>query len=91
MIAVGVASPMAQGQAISSTLTAATKAWASAGAGPSHSQIAKVASAVPITAGTKTAAMRSAMRWMGSLPACASSTRRTIWASTMSAPTRVAR
>ncbi len=41
--------------------------------------------------GTKTAEMRSTRRWIGALPVCASSTRRAICASAVSAPTRVAR
>jgi hypothetical protein len=91
MIAVGVASPMAQGQAIKSTLTAATKAKRSSGGGPRSSQPTKVSSATRRTMGTNTAAIRSARRWIGGLPAWASSTRRMIWASRVSAPTRVAR
>ena len=42
-------------------------------------------------AGTNTAAMRSAMRWMGALVPWASSTARTMRASVESAPTRRAR
>ena len=44
-----------------------------------------------MTTGTKTPEMRSASRWTGALPVCASSTRRAIWASAVSAPTLVAR
>ncbi len=44
-----------------------------------------------MTTGTKTAEIRSASRWTAALPFCASSTSRAIWASWVSAPTRVAR
>ena len=44
-----------------------------------------------MTIGTKIPETRSASRWTGALPFCASSTRRAIWASWVSAPTRVAR
>ncbi len=44
-----------------------------------------------ITVGTNTAATRSARRCTGALPAWASWTRRAIWASLVSAPTRTAR
>ncbi len=44
-----------------------------------------------ITTGTKTPETRSARRCTSALPFCASSTRRAIWASWVSAPTRVAR
>ena len=87
--AVGVASPSAHGQAMISTATAAVNA-APAGA-PDSSQPARVSSDSPITAGTNTAATRSASRCTGALPRCASVTSRAIWASWVSAPTRVAR
>ena len=87
--AVGVASPSAHGQAMISTATAAVKAkvalW------PAPSQKPSVATAMPMTIGTKTPEMRSASRWTGALPVCASVTRRAIWASAVSLPTRVAR
>ena len=51
------------------------------------SQMAKVSSASTMTSGTKTAAMRSARRWIGAFEPCASVTSRTIWASAVSAPT----
>ena len=90
-MAVGVASPNAQGQAMISTATKLRSAKTMAGAGPHRSQTANVSSETPITAGTKTAATWSASRWMGALEPCASSTSRTICASTVSRPTRVAR
>ena len=91
MIAVGVASPMAQGQAMSSTETAVTKAKLSAGSGPKMSQAAKVRMAMAMTTGTKIAATLSASCWIGGLEPWASSTILMIWLKTVSAPTRVAR
>ena len=52
MIEVGVARPMAQGQAMISTATALTRAKARAGSGPKSSQTRKVTAAAAITAGT---------------------------------------
>ena len=89
MIAVGVASPSAHGQAMISTATAATRP--ACGSSASSVQPAKVARAMAITTGTNTPATRSARRWMWPLEAWASSTSRTIWARAVSAPTRVAR
>ena len=65
MMAVGVASPMAQGQAISSTLTAVTKAKVREGEGPNQSHTRKVRTATPMTTGTNTEAIWSATRWIG--------------------------
>lgn len=59
-MAVGVARPIAQGQAINRTLTAATNAKLSAGSGPTMSQVAKAINATTMTMGTNTPAMRSA-------------------------------
>ena len=56
MMEVGVARPIAQGQAMISTATAATKAWLSEG--PKASQTPKVTSATAITAGTNHRVMR---------------------------------
>ncbi len=85
--AVGVASPSAQGQAITSTDTAAVMAasvpW------PVSSQPAKVAAAITRTTGTKTAEIRSARRWIGALPVWASTTDCRILASRVSRPMRV--
>ena len=89
MIAIGVASPSAHGQAMMSTATAAVNAI-DAGS-PTASQKPRVATASPITIGTNTAEMRSARRCTGALPAWASCTSRAIWASCVSAPTLVAR
>ncbi len=89
--AVGTASPMAQGQAMISTVTAATMAWRYAGSGPSTSHSTKVAIAIAITTGTKTAEIRSARRWIGAFDPCACCTSRMMRERTVSAPTRSTR
>jgi hypothetical protein len=53
MIDIGVARPRAHGQAIISTATAFTMAWARRGSGPVQIQAAKVTAATSNTAGTK--------------------------------------
>ena len=53
MIDIGVARPKAQGQAMISTATALTRAWAIRGSGPNAAQAPKVTTATAITAGTK--------------------------------------
>ncbi len=88
--AVGVASPMAQGQAMISTVTKAMRAKTKAGCGPRSNQSTKAAMAIEITTGVKTPAITSASRWIGAREACASCTSRTICASAVSAPTFVA-
>ena len=87
--AVGVARPSAQGQAITSTETAAVNAAVTPKPAPSHAP--SVPTAITMTMGTKTPEMRSASRCTGALPLWASSTRRAICASWVSAPMRVAR
>ena len=87
MIEVGVASPMAHGQATIRTDTPAT----TANAGLTNSQIAAVSNANPITTGTNTPVTRSTIAWMGSFVACASSTMAMIRDSTLSVPTAPAR
>ena len=87
--AVGVASPIAHGQAMISTATAAVNA-APAGC-PAASHPMSVTTAIPMTTGTKTAEIRSASRCTGAFRACASVTSRAICASCVSLPTRVAR
>ena len=72
-----------------STATAAVNADA-AGC-PVSSQPAIVTAAISSTAGTKIAATRSAIRWTGALPVCASLTSLAIRASWVSAPTLPAR
>ena len=52
MIDIGVARPSAQGQAMMSTLTAATRPNAMRGSGPNQAQAPKASSATAITAGT---------------------------------------
>ena len=91
MMEVGVASPMAQGQAMISTATALTRPKVSAGSGPNTIQTRKVSAAAAMTAGPNHAVMRSTSAWIGSFAPCACSTMRMIWARTVSAPTRVAR
>ncbi len=88
MIAAGVASPSAHGQAITSTATAWITA-VSKGAPAHHSQVSSVASATTSTTGTNTAATWSTSRWIGALAACASSTSRMMRDSTVSLPTAV--
>jgi hypothetical protein len=88
-IAVGVARPIAHGQAMISTATAAVNA--AAGPCPVASHAARTPSAITMTTGTNTAETRSASRCTGALPFCASVTSRVIRASSVSAPTRVAR
>ena len=58
--AVGTASPIAQGQAIISTDTAAAKARTAGAVSDARYQTAKVKIATPITVGTNRAEMRSA-------------------------------
>ncbi|MNN43709.1 hypothetical protein D3C81_1579580 [compost metagenome] len=91
MIEVGVARPIAHGQAMISTATALTRPKVSAGSGPNSSHTRKVTTARPITAGTNHRVMRSTSVWIGSLALCACSTRRMICASTVAPPTAVAR
>ena len=88
IIAVGVARPSAHGQAMISTATAAVKA--SVAGCPATSQPISVTAAIPSAVGTKTAETRSASRCTGAVDACASSTRRMIWASFVSLPTLTA-
>ena len=78
-IAVGVARPIAHGQAMISTAVAAVNA--APAPCPAASQTASVVTATPMTAGTNTAEIRSARRCTGALPAWASVTSRAMWAS----------
>ena len=91
MIEMGVASPRAHGQAMIRTATAATTACARRGSGPATSQARKAAAATAITAGTNHDDTTSASLWIGARLRCASLTIRTIWARSVSAPTRSAR
>jgi hypothetical protein len=72
-----------------STATAAVNA--NAALSPAPSQNPRVAAATTRTTGTKTPEMRSARRWTGALPLCASVTSLAIWARAVSDPTFVAR
>ncbi len=91
MIDIGVASPRAHGQAMISTATALTRACARRGSGPSIAHSAKVATAIAITARTKTAETRSASFWIGARLRCAAATMATMRASSVSPPTFSAR
>jgi len=91
MIAIGVASPRAQGQAITSTAMAAVRAWARRRSVANPSQAKKVTRLIPMTTGTKTPAMRSTKRPMGGLLICAVLTMRMIRAKVVSSPSRVTR
>ncbi len=89
MMAVGVARPRAQGQAITRTATACriagSQPW------PASSQPATVTAAITSTTGTNTALIWSTRRWIGALAPCASATMRTMRLSMDSAPTAVTR
>src|SRR3546814_2532734 len=81
MIEVGVAKPIAQGQAIINTATALTRAKVSAGVGPKINQTRKVSAAAAMTAGTNHIVTLSTTAWIGSLEPWACSTRLMICAS----------
>ena len=89
MMAVGVASPSAQGQAMTSTDTAHTSARAVSPDMISHA--ANVMTATAMTVGTNHALMRSTRRCTGAFDPCASRTVLTIRASSVSTPTLSAR
>ena len=91
MIAVGVARPIAHGQAMTRTLTNAVSAYVTRGSGPPTNHSTNVADATIRTIGTKTSAIRSASRWIGAFEPCARLTSSTIRARAVSRPTRVAR
>ena len=86
--AVGVANPSAHGHAITSTASAAETAWSTPA--PAKSQAPQVNTAMAKTHGTKTPAMRSAIRCAVAFPLCACSTSRTMPASLVSEPTAAA-
>ncbi len=88
---VGVASPMAQGQAIISTETPATNACDRTGDGPNIAQTATVTSATTRTAGTNQSVTRSTNPWIGSRAPWACCTIRMICARVVSSPTDVTR
>ena len=92
MIDIGVARPRAQGQAMISTATALTRAWASRGSGPSHAQTTKVSGGDADHRRARTRpATWSARRWIGARLRWASATSCTMRASSVSLPTRSAR
>ena len=91
MIAVGVARPIAQGQAMMRTAIAVDRAKGRRGSGPSSIQAANVRSATTMTAGTNQPVTRSATRWIGAFEPWARSTSATICESAVSRPTRSAR
>ena len=85
---VGVARPIAQGQAMIRTDTIATTACDRPG--PTAIQTAKVSAARAMIVGTNHRVMRSTRPWIGRRAPCASWTMRTIWDRAVSAPTWVA-
>ena len=91
MTAVGVARPIAHGQAMTTTAMNAVRASVIRGSGPAANQTTNVATPTTRTNGTKTSLIRSASRWIGALEPCARWTSSTIEARTVSRPTRVAR
>ncbi|MNW55244.1 hypothetical protein D3C74_328920 [compost metagenome] len=84
-----MASPRAQGHAITRTATAAVNAAVTGN--PAPSQPPSVRAATTITTGTNTPEILSARRCTSALPVWASSTSRAICASCVSDPIRVAR
>ena len=82
---------MAQGHAMISTETAAAMARGSAALSARKYQAMNVTIATVTTTGTNTALTLSARRCIGAREACASRINLTIRASTLSAPTLVAR
>ena len=91
IMAIGVARPSAQGQAMTSTAMAVVRAKASRGSGPMNSQKANVVAAMTITIGTNTLAIRSTSRPMGGLLIWAERTMRMMRASVVSSPNRLTR
>ena len=89
IIAVGVARPRAQGQAITRTAIAILKANRKPAPVKTY-QTRKVMREIHTTTGTNQLDTASANRWIGALSPWASSTMRTICESTVSLPTLVA-
>ena len=88
---IGVARPSAQGQAMISTATALSTAYTHDGSGPNRPHTRKLLAATASTASTNQNATASASFCSGARERCACATIATICASTLSAPTRVAR
>ena len=84
--AVGVANPMAHGQAITSTATAEIMACGRAAFPPNSHHKRKVTRAIKATTGTKTRATRSTTRCTGALLPWASCTILMIWAKAVCSP-----
>ena len=84
MMAVGVARPSAHGQAITSTVTMASRPRVTS---PQISQMTSVRTDMPMITGTKTAAIRSTAFWIGALEPCASRTIRMMPDRRVSPPT----
>ena len=78
MMAVGVASPNEHGQAMTNTDTMAIKPCVSPLSGYNTSHAARLSSAMPMMAGTNTAAMRSTIACTGTLLFWAFCTMRTM-------------
>ena len=91
MIAVGVASPSAHGQAITSTVTSAMRPWVKACSPPIVHHAMALRSAITITTGTKIPATLSTSFCTGALLPCASCTALMICASNVAPPTFFAR
>ena len=89
--AVGTASPIAHGQAMTSTATAAAMARTAGAASAATNQTTNVTMEIESTTGTKIPLMRSASFWIGARDPWASRMSLTMRASTLSAPTAVAR
>ena len=90
IIEVGVAKPNAQGQAITNTAIAATKAGSNCPGWTNEIHIINVKIAIPTTIGTKYPEIISASLCIGALEPCASSTTLTMEARAVSLPTFVA-
>src|SRR5690625_2159801 len=87
IIDVGVASPNAQGQAMTNTAIDASNACDQTPGSTMKNHAAKVTNAMTTTMGTKTLDILSAIRWIGAFDPWASSTIFTIPASAVSFPT----
>ncbi len=90
IIAVGVAKPKAQGQAITNTVTAASNPCTTPLSPPKTNHNINVRMAIPITTGTNMPAILSTNFCTGALLPCASCTVLIIWASIVSFPTLTA-
>ena len=91
MIAVGVASPRAHGQAMISTVTMARRPWVKPSTGSSSIHKMKESKAMAMIAGTKTAAILSTSFCTGALLPCASCTIAMIFESRVSVTSLSAR